>query len=97
MSKLPDYDVLAWLYSNKFGKKLEKEILSSVNNAPYESFESDGVLDIHWGFDDWEKAVNFSKKLTRFISNPNLIYLKASNSKNRGASIVFKDERMKVD
>jgi len=95
MDKLPDYDVIVWLYFNEFGKKLADEILSSVEILPYESFESDGVLDMHWGFDDWEEAVNFSKKLKRFIINPSLILLKASNLKNMGASIVYKDERMK--
>jgi hypothetical protein len=95
MSKLPDYDVIVWLYFNDFGKKLAEEILSSVDIIPYESFESDGVLDMHWAFDDWEEAVHFSKKLKRFINNPSLILLKASNLKNIGVSIVYKDERMK--
>jgi len=95
MFKLPDYDVILWLYFNEFGKKLTDEILSSVEIMPYESFESGGVLDMHWGFDDWEKAVRFSKKLKKFINNPNLIFLKASNLKNIDASIVYKDERMK--
>ena len=95
MNKLPDYDVIAWLYSNEFGKILEEEILSSINIMPYESFESDGVLDMHWGFDDWEEALHFSKKLKNFINNPNLILLKASNLNNIDDSIIYKDERMK--
>ena len=97
MDKLPDYDVIVWLYSNDFGKKLTEEILSSIDIMPYESFESDGLLDMHWGFDDWKKAVHFSKKLKRFIENPNLILLKASNLKNIEASIIYKDERTKND
>jgi hypothetical protein len=95
MDKLPDYDVIVWLYFNEFGKKLADEILSSVEILPYESFESQGVLDMHWGFDDWKEAVHFSKKLKRFIENPNLILLKASNLKNIETSIIYKDERMK--
>jgi hypothetical protein len=95
MSKLPDYEVIVWLYTNEFGKKLEEEILSNIDIIPYESFESDGVLDMHWGFDDWEEAVHFSKKLKRFINNPSLILLKASNLKNVGVSIIYKDERTK--
>jgi hypothetical protein len=95
MSKLPDYDVIVWLYTNEFGKKLEEEILSNIDIIPYESFESDGVLDMHWSFDDWEEAVHFSKKLKRFINNPSLILLKASNLKNVGVSIIYKDERTK--
>ncbi|MCJ7538676.1 MAG: hypothetical protein MUO88_03325 [Desulfobacterales bacterium] len=95
MFKLPVYDVIVWLYSNEFGKKLEEELLSSIGIIPYESFESDGVLDMHWGFEDWEEAVHFSKKLKRFINNSNLILLKASNLKNIDASITYKDERTK--
>ena len=95
MFKLPDYDVIVWLYFNKFGEKLEEEILSSIDIMPYESFEHDGVLDMHWGFDTWDEAVHFSLKLKRFINNPNLFFLKASNRKNIDASIVYKDERPK--
>jgi len=97
MDKLPDYDVIVWLYFNDFGKKLAEEILSNIDIMPYESFESDGILDMHWGFDDWKKAVHFSKKLKMFIENPNLILLKASNLKNIEASIIYKDERTKND
>lgn len=50
---------------------------------------------MHWGFDDWEEAVHFSKKLKKFIYNPDLILLKASNLKNIDASITYKDERTK--
>ena len=95
MLKLPDYDVIVWFHYNKFGKKLVEEILSSIDIMPYESFESEGVLDMHWEFDTWNEAVNFSKKLKRFINNPNLILLKASNLKNLEASIIYKDERYK--
>jgi hypothetical protein len=93
MFKLPDYDVIVWLYFNKFGKKLEEEILSCVDIMPYERFEADGVLDMHWGFKSWDEAVLFSEKLKRFIDNPNLILLKASNMKELDSSIVYKDER----
>ena len=93
MFKLPDYDVIVWLDYSKFGEKLTEEILSNVDIMPYESFEHDGVLDMHWDFDTWDEAVNFSEKLKRFINNPNLILLKASNHKNTDASIVYKDER----
>ncbi|GMQ80039.1 MAG: hypothetical protein BMS9Abin03_508 [Thermodesulfobacteriota bacterium] len=48
MFKLPDFDVIVWLYSNKFGEKLKEEILSSIDIMPYESFESDDVLDMYW-------------------------------------------------
>ena len=93
MFKLPDYDVIVWLYFNKFGEKLEEEILSCVDIMPYERFEADGVLDMHWGFESWDEAVLFSEKLKRFIDNPNLILLKASNMKELDSSIVYKDER----
>jgi hypothetical protein len=96
MQKLPDYDVIVWVYASKFGKKLEAEILSSTKIMPYENFESGAVIDIHWGFDTWDEAVDFSKNLKKFINNPNLIYLKASNLKNLETSIVYKDERTKI-
>ena len=93
MSKLPDYDVLIWLNYNPFGEKLEKDIISSVEIEPYDRTEYDGVLDMHWDFVTWHDAMEFSEKLKKFIENPNVIFMKASNSKNSDASIVYKDER----
>ena len=65
MSKLPDYDVIIWLNYNPFGKKIEKDILSSVENEPYDRTEYDGVLDMHWSFDTWDEAKIFSNKLKK--------------------------------
>ncbi|MBW2251560.1 MAG: hypothetical protein JRF60_13245 [Deltaproteobacteria bacterium] len=95
MSILPDYDVIVWLHYNKFGEKIEKDILSSVGIEPYERYEHDGVLDMHWGFKTWDDAKSFSKKMEQFAKNPNVIFLKASNIKNSSTSIVYKDERYK--
>lgn len=93
MFELPDYEIIAWIVCNKFGKKLEKEILSNIDNMPYENMEYQGVLAIHWDFNTWDETINSAKKVKRFIDNPNLIFLKASNRNNENASIVYKDER----
>ena len=93
MFKLPDYEIILWILCNKFGKKLEKEILSSIDKMPYESMEYQGVLAIHWDFNTWDETVNSTKRVERFIDNPNLIYLKASNRNDENASVVNKDER----
>jgi len=93
MSLLPDYDVIVWLNCNKFGEKLEKDILSSVEIEPYDKSEYDGVLDMHWGFETWDDAIRFSKYLQKFVKNPNLIFMKASDIKNSDVSIVYKDKR----
>ncbi len=93
MATLPDYDVIVWLYYNKFGEKLEKDILSSVDIEPYDRNEYDGVLDMHWSFETWDDAIRFSKYLQKFVKNPNVIFMKASNTKNSDDSIVYKDER----
>ena len=93
MFELPNCEIIVWIVSNKFGKKLEKAIRSSIGKMPYESAEYQGVSAIHWDFDTWDEAVNFAEKVKRFLDNPNLIFLKVSNRKDENASIVFKDER----
>ena len=95
MSNLPNYDVIIWINYNPFGKKLEEDILSSIDIEPYERSEYDGVLDMHWGFKSLDDAMSFSFKLKDFLNNPNLILLKASDINNPNASIVYKDERYK--
>ena len=93
MSNLPDYDVIIWIHYNKFGENIEKEILSIVDVEPYDRNEYAGVLDMHWGFETWDDAVYFSEKLKKFVENPNVIFMKASNVKYPDISIVYKDER----
>ena len=93
MFKLPDYEIIVWILCNEFGKKLEKEILSSIGKMPYESMEYQGVLGIHWDFDSWGDAVASAKNLTKFIDNPNLIFLRVNNLTGENASVVYKDER----
>jgi hypothetical protein len=93
MSNLPDYDVIIWINYNKFGEKLEKDILSSVEIEPYDRNEYDDFLDMHWGFENWYDALKFADNLLKFHKNPNVIFMKASNSKNPDASIVYKDEK----
>jgi hypothetical protein len=93
MSILPDYDVIIWINHNKFGEKLEKDILSSVDIEPYDRNEYDDFLDMHWGFENWYDALKFADNLLKFHKNPNVIFMKASNSKNPDASIVYKDEK----
>jgi len=94
MFELPDYEVIVWIVGNKFGKKLEKDILSNIEIIPYESMEYEGVLAIHFDFNTWDKTVNSADKIRKgFIANPNLIFLKAKNRNKEDASIVYKDER----
>jgi len=93
MFKLPDYEIIVWLLCNKFGKKLEKEVLSSIDKMPYESMEYQGVLAIQWDFDRWDEAVASAKDLRKFIDNPNLIFLRVNNLASENASVVYKDER----
>jgi len=93
MFELPDYEIIVWIVWNKFGEKLKKELFSSIDKMPYESVEYQGVLAIHWDFNTWDEAVNSGKRVERFIDNPNLIYLKASNRNDENASVVYKDER----
>ena len=93
MFELPDYEIIVWILCNEFGRKLEEEILSGIDKMPYESLEYQGELAIHWDFDTWDESVNSAKSVERFIDNPNLIYLKASNRNDENASVVYKDER----
>jgi hypothetical protein len=93
MFKLPDYEIIAWILCNKFGKKLEKEVLSSIDKMPYESMEYQGVLAIHWEFNTWDETVNHVRRMKGFIDNPNLVFLRANNRNDENASVVYKDER----
>lgn len=93
MSVLPDYDVTVWLDYNSIGKDIEKDILSTVAVEPYDKSEYAGVLDMHWGFKTWDDAISFSEKLKKFVENPNVIFMKARNTKYSDISIGYKDER----
>ena len=42
MFELPDYEIIAWIVGHELGKKLEKDILSSIDIMPYESVDYEG-------------------------------------------------------
>jgi hypothetical protein len=47
--KLPDFEIIAWIDYNDFGKKLEKEILSITEELDiYKGIETDGKRVYHW-------------------------------------------------
>ena len=48
MFELPDYEIIAWIVGHELGKKLEKDILSSIDIMPYESVDYEGVLALHF-------------------------------------------------
>ncbi len=79
MFELPDYEIIVWIVDNDFGKKLEKDILSSMDIIPYESVEYEGLLACHFHFNTWNETVHFADKITNHTDNPNVIFLKANN------------------
>ncbi|MFC1820564.1 hypothetical protein ACFLZG_05725 [Thermodesulfobacteriota bacterium] len=44
MFELPDYEIIIWIVGNEFGKKLENDILSTIDIKSYESVNYEGVF-----------------------------------------------------
>ena len=83
MFRLPDYEVVAHILYNDFGKRLENEILSEASSYELdESTEYQGAKDYHWAFASWEEAVKAGEKLKKFVNNPNLWLLRVKANYN---------------
>ncbi len=93
--KLPDFEIIAWIDYNDFGKKLEKEILSITEALEiYEEIENEGVKVLHWIVPSWVETLVFGGKLKPFTDNPNLIFLKLkANNDPSIHDITLKDIR----
>ena len=91
--KLPDYEVMIHIQYNKFGKKLENEILlETLLYELDESTEYQGIKDFHWAFGSWDEAVRAGEILRKFCDNPNLLLLKVKANYNENIiDIVHKD------
>jgi len=93
--KLPDFEIIAWIDYNDFGKKLEKEILSITEDLEIdEEIEREGRKALHWDVPSWVETMVFGGKLKQFTDNPNLIFLKLkANNDPSIQDVTLKDIR----
>jgi len=94
--KLPDFEIIAWINNNDFGKKLKNEILITTKDLGIdEHSENQEKIVYHWIVPSWLETLVLGGKLKEFIGNPNLIFLKIkANNDSNIDDITFKDERI---
>jgi len=93
--KLPDYEIIVWINNNRFGEKLEQELLLITNNLEiYEEIETEDKRVHHWVVQSWFEALEVGSKLKPLVDNPNLVFLKLkANNDSNIKDVTLKDNR----
>ncbi|MBU1341525.1 MAG: hypothetical protein KKE44_03765 [Proteobacteria bacterium] len=93
--KLPDFEIIAWIINNEFGKKLENEMSTITKDLGIDDYsENQDKIVYHWIVPSWLETLVLGGKLKEFVGNPNLIFLKIkANNDSSIEDIAFKDER----
>ena len=60
---------------------------------PNELTEFEGMVDLHWGFDNLEEAESGAEAMTVLCQRFELVFLCVSDLDDPKASLTFKDER----
>jgi hypothetical protein len=60
---------------------------------PNESTEFEGMVDLHWRFDNLEEAESVAEAMTVLCQRFELVFLCVSDLDDPKASLTFKDER----
>jgi hypothetical protein len=89
----PQFDVVAWVRKTDAFPALRDELVGFAVAEPDESTEFEGMVDLHWGFDNLKEGESVAEAMTILCQRAELVFLRVSNLDNPEASLTFKDER----
>jgi hypothetical protein len=93
MPHLPKFVVVVWTKKTAAHASLREELIGLAGNEPEESTEYEGMIDFHWGFDNFEKAEEVAEALRVLCQKPDLVLLRLANYDDPDTSVTFKEER----
>ncbi len=93
MFRLQTYDVIVGVrktdaFSVPFGELLGLAVYEADEVAEYQ-----GMVELHWRFNELREAESVADALNALCQRPELVLLRISNYDDADGSIIFKDER----
>jgi hypothetical protein len=90
---LPDFSVIVWVWDKEDFEELSAGILSASSEPPYENNKYQGMVDFHFGFDNFPDALALAKKIKPIAQHPDVTVLKVQSRVDDTESITLKDQR----
>jgi len=92
MPRLP-FEVTVWVKKTDAFPALRDELIGLAVEEPNGSTEYEGIVDLHWRFDNLKEAESVAEALTVLRARAEIVLLRLSNDDDLDASISYKDER----
>jgi len=93
MFRLPTYDVVLWYWASPETTGYREKFIKAAEAFPSEATEYQGMQDMHWGTEKEAEAKAILERLKPFISDPNIVVLRLSSTRENFEPITCKDER----
>ena len=90
---LPDFSVVVWVWDRVDFEELKVSILATSSEPPYENNKYQGMVDFHFGFDNFPDALALAKQIKPIARHPDVTVLKVQSRVDDTESITLKDQR----
>ena len=91
--QLPKYSVIVWIRKTDALEELRNNLISLVGDEPFESTEYEGMVDLHWGFEEHARAKQVAESLREISRRSEVVLLRVSSLDDATPSLSLKDER----
>ena len=91
--QLPKFSVIVWVRKTEVFEELRNDLVRLVGDEPYESTEYEGMVDLHWGFEEHTKAKQVAESLSESSRRSEVVLLRVSSLDDDIPSLSLKDER----
>lgn len=90
---LPDFSVIVWVRDRENFEDLSYEILTASSEPPFSSTKYQGMVDFHFGFNDFSDALSLAKTIEPIARHPDVVVLKVQSRVGGAESVTLKDQR----
>jgi len=84
------FEVIVWVRKTDAISVVRDELIRIAANDPYTSSESDGLIDLHWGFDSRAAAKRVAKEFAELSPRPEIVLVRMTSYDDGEASLTYK-------
>ncbi|MDA1023943.1 MAG: SEC-C metal-binding domain-containing protein [Proteobacteria bacterium] len=90
---LPDFSVIVWVWDREDFDELRAGILSVSSEPPYENNKYQGMVDFHFGFDNFPEALALAEKIKPIAQHTDVVLLSVQSRIDDTENVTLKDQR----
>ena len=90
---LPDFSVIVWVWDREDFDELRAGILSVSSEPPYENNKYQGMVDFHFGFDNFPEALALAEKIKPIAQHTDVVLLSVQSRVDDTENVTLKEQR----